>query len=116
MKKPAKKKKKTCEPNRIDIFILNKYIDTTIDINPKKTTTMQHLSHKEEYALANKLAEALNEPHNLPLYVKFAQTVPKDYLLKKLAYVLSKDDIENKAAYFNSIVNTYAPRHKHNRD
>ena len=105
-------KKKVPEPLTIEIFILNKYNDIPIDTitknNPK--TKMNQLLPNQEYALAKKLSEALNEPENFPLYLKFAKTVPKEFLLKKLSYVLSKDHIENKAAYFNSAVNTYGYR------
>ena len=112
MKKKTTKKKKKSNDTHIDIFILNKYIDNTIDtiIKTNKKHTMNQLTPNQEYALAKKLSEALNEPENFPLYLKFAKTVSKEFLLEKLSYVLSKDDILNKAAYFNSVVNTYGYR------
>jgi len=105
-------KKKVPESLTIAIFILNKYLDNTIDTitKPNQKTKMNNLTPNQEYALAKKLSEALNEPENFPLYLKFAKTVDKEFLLQKLKYVLSKDGIENKAAYFNSVVNTYGYR------
>ena len=75
---------------------------------------MNHLTPQEEHKLASHIATALAEPGNIDYYLKFVSDIPKDYLLEKLAYVLSKDDIDNKAAYFNSILLSYGGKSKRN--
>ena len=75
---------------------------------------MNKLTPQEEHKLASHIATALAEPGNVDYYLKFTSHIPKDYLLEKLAYVLSKDDIDNKAAYFNSILLSYGGKGKSN--
>jgi hypothetical protein len=73
---------------------------------------MNHLTTQEAKSLASQIASALGEPGNVEYYLKYVQQIPKDYLLEKLSYVLSKEDIDNKAAYFNSILISYGGNHK----
>jgi len=68
---------------------------------------MSTLTPKEEQKLCQHIAAALGEPDNYEYYLKFAAYIPKEFLLEKLAYVLSRSDIENKAAYFNPILKSY---------
>ena len=70
---------------------------------------MNNLTPQEEYNLASHLASALGEPQNIEYYLKFTSVIPKERLLEKLAYVLSRPEgeIENKAAYYNSILKSY---------
>jgi hypothetical protein len=73
---------------------------------------MNHLTHEEEYRLALHIATALGEPNNVDYYLRFTGVIPKDYLLEKLAYVLSAGEIENKAAYYNSILKSYGGKNR----
>lgn len=73
---------------------------------------MSTLQPKEAEKLALHIAAALGEPDNYEYYLKFIDYIPKEFLLEKLAYVLSRSDIDNKAAYFNPILKSYGkPRY-----
>jgi len=76
---------------------------------------MNNLTPQEEQKLASDIASALGEPNNVDYYLKFTGMIPKEYLLEKLAYVLSKPEgeIENRAAYFNSILKSYGRKGKY---
>ncbi len=82
--------------------------------NKDITRFMNQLTPQEEYKLASDLAAALGEPNNVDYYLKFTPIIPKEYLLEKLAYVLSKPqgEIDNKAAYFNSILKSYGRKER----
>jgi hypothetical protein len=58
----------------------------------------------KETQLAYEIADILNDRKSIDLHIAFCKRHAESYLKEKLKYVLSRPDIENRAAYYTSIV------------
>ena len=103
-----KKLKKVSESYRIEIFILNKYLDNddTIIKQPNQNKINMKTS-QEDYAFAKELAEALHDKEAITLYITFVQKFPESLLREVLAKVLAvpKNKIKKtRGALFNFLM------------
>ncbi len=66
-----------------------------------------------EAILAYEIAHALNDLKSIDWHISRAKLYPASLLREKLAYVLSRKDIDNPAGYYNKLIKLYG---QHSRD
>ena len=66
---------------------------------------------EEQRMLALRIATLLDDLGSLALHERFVRTYPREFLEEKLRIVLAKDGLENKAAYYTTIIKTNGTRH-----
>ena len=89
------------------------------NFDDKKTRLIPPDSFKEfrpetrEDLLALDTARALNDIKSLPLYLKYARTIPESVMRQTLSWILQVPDLQikrSRAALFNCIIKKYAKR------
>ena len=73
----------------------------------------ENMKESKELALAYEIAHALNDLKSIDWHISCTKKFPESLLREKLAYVLSKQDIDNPAGYYNSLIQRHG---KHSRD
>ena len=71
------------------------------------------MEHSKEVKLAYEIADMLNDRKSIDWHIECARKYSESFLREKVQYVLSKQNINNRAAYYNRLIQLHA---KHSRD
>ena len=71
------------------------------------------MEHSKEVKLAYEIADMLNDRKSIDWHIECARKYSESFLREKVQYVLSKQNITNRAAYYNRLIQLHA---KHSRD
>lgn len=71
------------------------------------------MEQSKEVKLAYEIADMLNDRKSIDWHIECARKYSESFLREKVQYVLSKQNIRNRAAYYNRLIQLHA---KHSRD
>lgn len=77
------------------------------------TKNSKPMEQTREVKLAYEIADILNDRKSIDWHIECARKFSETFLREKLSYVLSKQNIKNRAAYYNRLIQLHA---KYSRD
>ncbi len=68
---------------------------------------------QEQRKLATEIAEAMRDTKSIVQYLKYVQQIPENVLRDFVVAILARSEIENRGAYFTTLVKQYVYKQKH---